>query len=95
MLAGHWALKGFGHWALEERASGALIGNAGLFFPPDWPALEIGWTVARPRWGEGFAGEAGRAAGGWAQAELGAGTSDQPDRAGERCARCASRRSSA
>ena len=73
MLAGHWALKGFGHWALEERSSGALIGNAGLFFPPDWPALEIGWTVARPRWGEGLAGEAARAAAGWAQAELGAG----------------------
>ena len=73
MLAGHWALKGFGHWALEERSSGALIGNAGLFFPPDWPALEVGWTVARPRWGEGFAGEAARAAAGWAQAELGAG----------------------
>jgi RimJ/RimL family protein N-acetyltransferase len=72
MLAGHWALKGFGHWALEERSSGALIGNAGLFFPPDWPALELGWTVARPRWGEGFAGEAARAAAGWAQAELGA-----------------------
>ena len=73
MLAGHWALKGFGHWALEERSSGALIGNAGLFFPPDWPALEVGWTVARPRWGEGFAGEAARAAAGWAQAELGVG----------------------
>ncbi len=74
MLAGHWATQGFGHWALEERSSGALIGNAGLFFPPDWPALEIGWTVARPRWGEGLAGEAARAAAGWArQAELGAG----------------------
>jgi RimJ/RimL family protein N-acetyltransferase len=72
MLAGHWALKGFGHWVLEERASGALVGRAGLFFPPDWPALELGWTVARPRWGEGFAGEAARAAAGWAKEELGA-----------------------
>jgi RimJ/RimL family protein N-acetyltransferase len=24
MLAGHWTLKGFGHWALELRASGEL-----------------------------------------------------------------------
>jgi RimJ/RimL family protein N-acetyltransferase len=72
MLAGHWTLKGYGHWALEERASGALIGNAGLFYPPDWPALEVGWTVARPRWGEGFAGEAARAAARWARSELGA-----------------------
>jgi RimJ/RimL family protein N-acetyltransferase len=72
LLVGHWALKGFGHWALEERASGALVGRAGLFHPPDWPALELGWTIARPRWGEGFAGEAARASAGWAQAELGA-----------------------
>jgi RimJ/RimL family protein N-acetyltransferase len=71
-LAGHWLLKGFGHWVLEERESGALVGRAGLLFPPDWPALELGWTVARPRWGEGFAGEAARAAAAWAQEELGA-----------------------
>jgi RimJ/RimL family protein N-acetyltransferase len=72
LLAGHWELKGFGHWALEERTSGALVGRAGLFYPPDWPALELGWTIARPRWGEGFAGEAARASARWAQDELGA-----------------------
>jgi RimJ/RimL family protein N-acetyltransferase len=71
-FAGHWLLKGFGHWVLEERESGALVGRAGLLFPPGWPALELGWTVARPRWGEGFAGEAARAAAAWAQEELGA-----------------------
>jgi RimJ/RimL family protein N-acetyltransferase len=71
-FAGHWVLKGFGHPALEERSTGALVGRAGLFYPPDWPGLELGWTVARPRWGEGFAGEAARAAATWAHAELGA-----------------------
>jgi RimJ/RimL family protein N-acetyltransferase len=71
-FAGHWVLKGFGHWVLEERSSEALVGRAGLLYPPDWPALELGWTVARPRWGEGFAGEAARAAAAWAQEELGA-----------------------
>jgi RimJ/RimL family protein N-acetyltransferase len=71
-LAGHWALKGFGQWALVERRSGELVGRAGLFFPPDWPGLELGWTIARPRWGEGFAGEAARASARWAEAELGA-----------------------
>ena len=71
-FVGHWALKGFGHWVLEERASEALVGRAGLLYPPDWPALELGWTVARPRWGEGFAGEAARAAAAWAAEELGA-----------------------
>lgn len=71
-FAGHWVLKGFGHWALEERSSGELVGRAGLLRPPDWPDLEVGWTVARPRWGEGLAGEAGRAAVDWAQQALGA-----------------------
>jgi RimJ/RimL family protein N-acetyltransferase len=73
MLAGHWALKGFGHWALELRATGAFVGRAGLLYPPEWPGLEVGWTVARPHWGNGYAGEAGRAAMEWARAELGAG----------------------
>jgi RimJ/RimL family protein N-acetyltransferase len=71
-FSGHWVLKGFGHWALEERSSGELVGRAGLLRPPDWPDLEVGWTVARPRWGEGLAGEAGRAAVDWAERALGA-----------------------
>jgi RimJ/RimL family protein N-acetyltransferase len=71
-FAGHWALKGFGHWALELRATGELVGRAGLLYPPDWPGLELGWTVARPHWGNGYAAEAGRAAMGWARDELGA-----------------------
>ena len=69
-LAGHWELKGFGHWALEERWSGALVGRTGLFDPESWPGLELGWLVARPRWGQGYAGEGARAAMGWAAAEL-------------------------
>jgi RimJ/RimL family protein N-acetyltransferase len=71
-FAGHWALKGFGHWVLEERSSGQLVGRAGLLRPPEWPDLEVGWTIARSRWGEGLAGEAGRAAVDWAHQVLGA-----------------------
>jgi RimJ/RimL family protein N-acetyltransferase len=71
-FAGHWALKGFGHWALELRETGELAGRAGLLQPPDWPGLEVGWTVKRALWGRGLAGEAGRAAMEWARDELGA-----------------------
>ena len=71
IFAGHWVLKGFGHWALQERSSGALVGRAGLYHPPDWPGLEVGWAIARPRWGEGFATEAGRASAAWAYDVLG------------------------
>lgn len=72
IMAGHWLLKGFGDWVLESRATGELVGRAGLYHPPDWPGLELGWTVARPHWGNGYAGEAARAAMDWARAELGA-----------------------
>jgi RimJ/RimL family protein N-acetyltransferase len=72
VMAGHWALKGYGHWVLELRATRELVGRAGLYRPPDWPGLELGWTVARPHWGNGYAGEAARAAMDWARAELGA-----------------------
>ena len=72
-FAGHWALKGFGHWALDFRETGELAGRAGLLQPPDWPGLEVGWTVKRALWGRGLAAEAGRAAMDWARDELGAG----------------------
>jgi RimJ/RimL family protein N-acetyltransferase len=71
VLTAHWALRGFGHWVLEELDGGAVVGRAGLYFPPDWPGLEAGWTVARERWGKGYAPEAGRAACGWAHDQLG------------------------
>jgi RimJ/RimL family protein N-acetyltransferase len=70
--AGHWQLKGFGHWVLEERETGEVVGRAGLLRPPEWPDLEVGWTVARGHWGKGYAPEAARAACGWAHDELGA-----------------------
>jgi RimJ/RimL family protein N-acetyltransferase len=72
MLTGHWMLRGFGHWALEELDTGELVGRAGLYHPPDWPGLEVGWTVARDRWGRGYAPEAARAACRWAHEQLGA-----------------------
>ncbi len=48
-------------WALIERATGQLIGRAGLHNPEGWPGLEAGWLLARDRWGHGFATEAGHA----------------------------------
>ena len=71
-LTGHWQLKGFGHWVLEEAGTGEMVGHCGLLRPPDWPDLEVGWTVGRDHWGKGYAPEAGRAACRWAHDELGA-----------------------
>jgi len=69
---GHWCLRGYGQWALVERATRELVGRAGLWQPEGWPGLEVGWLLARPRWGNGFATEAGRAAIGYAFDTLGA-----------------------
>jgi RimJ/RimL family protein N-acetyltransferase len=59
---GHWHLRGYGQWALVERATGELVGRAGLWQPEGWPGLEVGWLLDRGSWGRGFATEAGRAA---------------------------------
>ena len=61
-----WRERGFGLWAVEERASGRLIGRIGLFHHPDWTAspydAEVGWTLDRSTWGQGLATEGGSAA---------------------------------
>lgn len=65
-LQRHWARCGFGEWAVEEKASGELIGKIGLVHHPDWPAgpakIEIAWTLARRAWGQSFATEGARVA---------------------------------
>jgi RimJ/RimL family protein N-acetyltransferase len=61
MFVGHWQLRGFGMWAVEERASGSFVGRVGLHFPEGWPDRELAWTLARPYWGRGFALEAAQA----------------------------------
>lgn len=61
-IVGHWALRGFGLWAVEERASGTLVGRIGCYEPEGWPALEIGYVLAPPFWGRGYAAEGARAA---------------------------------
>ncbi|MFI6630075.1 GNAT family N-acetyltransferase [Nonomuraea fuscirosea] len=57
---------GYSLWALEVRASGQFIGFTGLalqtFDAPFLPAVEIGWRLARPAWGQGYATEAARRA---------------------------------
>src|SRR4051812_21451793 len=60
------AEHGHGFWAVEVKATGAFAGFCGIkavnFDAPFTPAYEIGWRLARPHWGKGYATEGGRAA---------------------------------
>jgi RimJ/RimL family protein N-acetyltransferase len=58
MFIGHWQLRGFGNWVIEERASGALAGYSGLWKPEGWPEPEVMWGLLPAYGGRGFATEA-------------------------------------
>lgn len=62
MLVGHWTLRGYGHWAAVERATGDLVGHIGFWNPNGWPGFELGWTLRRSFWGRGYATEGARRA---------------------------------
>jgi len=62
LVVGHWQLRGFGLWAVQERETGLVAGRVGCWQPEGWPGLEIGWMLRRSFWGRGFATEAALAA---------------------------------
>lgn len=62
MFMGHWMLRGFGLWAVEERATGQFIGRIGCLEPEGFPAFEIAYTLTASAWGRGYAREGAAAA---------------------------------
>ncbi len=54
---GHWHLRGYGPWAVEERATGAFVGRAGLTRFEPWTDVEVGYALVPAAWGRGYAGE--------------------------------------
>lgn len=69
---GQWALKGYGSFALEERATGQFIGRAGILHPEGWAEPELAYALARWAWHRGYAEEACRAILPWAFRAIGA-----------------------
>lgn len=59
---GHWQLRGYGLWAVVERASTRLVGHLGFLDPEGGHGFELGWALARHAWGKGYALEGTRAA---------------------------------
>jgi RimJ/RimL family protein N-acetyltransferase len=72
---GHWERYGFGLWLAEPRGGGEVAGWVGAAHPTYLPdlaeAVEIGWTLRRPFWGQGLASEGAAAATEAAFARLG------------------------
>jgi RimJ/RimL family protein N-acetyltransferase len=73
---GHWHGIGFGYWTVEDRATGAFVGEVGLadyrreIEPPLDDAPEIGWVLTPAAHGRGLATEAAGAVVTWADATL-------------------------
>ena len=71
LFIGHWELRGFGMWGVEERETGRFLGRIGCYEPEGWPGFEIGYVLARDAWGRGYAREGAAAALTFAQRVLG------------------------
>lgn len=65
-----WVLAGYGPFALEDRATGAFLGEVGIYQPEGYPGPELGWFVLPGAEGKGLAQEAARAVLGWVTASF-------------------------
>ena len=58
MFYGHWHLRGYTVFAVENKKTGETIGNVGPWYPEGWPEPEIGYSLVPRAHGQGFATEA-------------------------------------
>ncbi len=74
--AGHWSLLGFGYWAVEEKETGAFIGELGFadykrdLQPSLGDTPEAGWIFSPAVHGKGHASEALREVSAWGEAHF-------------------------
>ena len=70
LMVGHWHLKGYGYWAVEEKASAEFVGCIGLWQSPGWPELELGYWLVAAHHLKGYGREAAEACRNFARDEL-------------------------
>ncbi len=56
-----YASNGFGHWVVERRADGELLGMCGLIRRPTLEHVDVGFAFLARHRGQGYATEAARA----------------------------------
>ena len=71
MVIGHWDMRGYGYFAIEEKSSGDYAGRVGCWYPDGWPEPEFSWCLMGNHEGKGLAFEAAKAVRNWAYSDLG------------------------
>lgn len=66
-----WSLRGYGPFGMDDRATGAYLGEVGIYQPEGYPGPELGWFVVPEAEGKGYAAEAARAVMLWARDSFG------------------------
>jgi ribosomal-protein-alanine N-acetyltransferase len=56
----HWAEHSCGNWGILAEGNHEILGWAGLQYLAELDETEVGFLLARPFWGRGFASEAAR-----------------------------------
>jgi len=69
-FAAEWQREGWGTSALLDRRASAFVGRAGLHRWHPGGDVELGYVLARERWGRGLAREAAQSWLDWADAHL-------------------------
>ena len=60
-IMGHWQMRGFGAFCIEEKSTGLGIGWVGPWRPYAWPENEILYSLIPDAHGRGYATEAAEA----------------------------------
>lgn len=68
---GQWPLMGFGPFSMDDKATGAYLGEVGVYQPMGYPEPELGWFVVDGAEGKGIATEGARAVMVWAAKTFG------------------------
>lgn len=66
-----WTLRGYGPFGLDDRTTGAYLGEVGIYQPEGYPEPELGWFVTPESEGKGYAVEAARAVMAWTRDSFG------------------------